>query len=144
VNKVQAMQKPYRALRIINWSLSVLVFSGAVMSLLIAKGNPAIMLATVAFLALVVAIYAGTAITINLDVSTIMGIPIGLYASTNLTFYSLTTGNALFSLLGLWIVITCLASSQYLPSLSGVLYFLVSIANIMALKQRRKWQLMPT
>jgi hypothetical protein len=102
------------------------------------------MLATVAFLALVVAIYAGTAITINLDVSTIMGIPIGLYASTNLTFYSLTTGNALFSLLGLWIVITCLASSQYLPSLSGVLYFLVSIANIMALKQRRKWQLMPT
>jgi hypothetical protein len=134
----KAEVKSYKVLRLSNWLLSLLLFTGILMMFLKSGGQSAYVIAAILFLLVILANYAATAIVLNPRLSFVMGVPILLSVKNNSTFYPLLIGNSLFSLFGLGIIGGCVSTGQYGASISGFLYLFISVLNVRAILQKRK------
>lgn len=124
-------EKNYAILRGFNWFLSILIFSGAVLLLVKSSaGNVYTLLSGLLVLGLS-ANYFGSAVAINPNLTTILGYPVVVGCSLRKV---LLVTNVLLSLVGLGIIVACIATQQYPASISGILYLAVSGFNVVALR----------
>ena len=125
------IEKNYALLRGFNWFLSILIFSGAILLLLKSSSGNLYTLMGGLFVLGLSANYFGSAVAINPNLTTMLGYPVVVGRSLRKI---LLVSNVLLSLLGLGIIIACIATQQYPASISGVLYLAVSGLNVVALR----------
>ncbi|WP_350550210.1 hypothetical protein [Pseudoalteromonas sp. 120-MNA-CIBAN-0494] len=119
-----------KVLRGFNWAFVLLMFSGIVLTVIMAKSTNVYLLISLVFLLAILASYIFTAIAINPELSILLGYPINI---GNKTINVLIGANSLFVLMGLGIIISCITTQQYPASISGFLYLILSGFNIKAL-----------
>ncbi len=122
-------KKEYKILRTINWIIALLIFSGSIiMSLKATAIGLLIILLLGGFIFLN---YAGTAMALSQEgYNFIFGFPIIVKKSF------LVISNIILILMGLAIIIFSFTTSQYLISISGFIYLIPSLLNIIALKSQ--------
>ncbi len=127
---MENIKKQYKILRIINWLFALLILFGGMMMLF--KATAIGVLIVILFTFFVFSNYAGTAMALNPDENNLI---FGFAIRIKKKF--LIVSNIILSLLGLAIIISSFATSQYLVSTSGFMYLVPSVLNIIALRSHK-------
>jgi hypothetical protein len=133
-NNNSSHENSYKITRLFNWIVVLLISGSMILSIM------KLALIALIFQFILFIIFVGSAIIISPNVFIyIFGMPLLLNNKQNILICKiLFVANIMLILFGFAIFISSLVTGQYLPSLSGLLFILLPLANIRAIRYKIK------